>query len=297
MKLYGAPLSQPFRSVAWTLLQLEIPFEVQLAVPGAKTKIGTRHENFTQLTPYKSTFVPLLVHDNEQGQPVALSESAAIMMHLCELSSLANRNDPTTATARPALYPPPGTIAKAKVDAYLHWHHSNTRLLSRVFASKVRSDLQISSAAVEKVWPRIHAVLQTLDTGWLENNNVDDSNNDNSGYLTGLPYPTIADILAYGELANLTMTNLLALDSDEADAPSYRHLKAWMKQMAQQPYHEEVHRSLVTLGDLNDTASTPLPLEKRLGAATKAGLMGLQEAQAKYSASSSSSTTIPSAKL
>jgi glutathione S-transferase len=63
LKLYGVPLSQPFRSVAWTMLQLEVPFKVELTIPGMSSKVGTKHENFKSLPPHGSTQVPLLIDD------------------------------------------------------------------------------------------------------------------------------------------------------------------------------------------------------------------------------------------
>ena len=41
LKLYGVPLSQPFRSVAWALLKKREPFTVKMVVPGMKVSEGT----------------------------------------------------------------------------------------------------------------------------------------------------------------------------------------------------------------------------------------------------------------
>ncbi|VEU40393.1 unnamed protein product [Pseudo-nitzschia multistriata] len=57
------------------------------------------------------------------------------------------------------------------------------------------------------------------------------------------------------------MTNLLSVDN----------LSLWMNRMSHLPYHDESHVALATLGDLRDDKNK-VPLMKRLGAATKAGV-------------------------
>lgn len=267
IKLYGVPLSQPFRSVAWTLLQLELPFGVELAVPGMASKIGTKHENYRNLTPHRSTQVPLLIYeDAAASSPVALTESPAIMSHLCELFG-------PSSTTMPSLYPASGSVAKAKVDSYLHWHHSNTRQFARLVQPQLRPDLKLSLSEQDHI--QFQELLQTLNSGWLNY----DGRSDFSVplYIGGLDHPTIADILAYGELSAVTMTNLLQVSQDD-----YPLLHTWMAKMAQLPHHDHVHQALTTLGDLS-VEEDPKSIGKRLGAATKAGMQGIADAQASYS--------------
>jgi glutathione S-transferase len=247
LKLYGVPLSQPFRSVAWTMLQLEVPFKVELAVPGMTSKVGTKHENFKSLTPHGSTQVPLLIDDESN----VITESPAIMAHLCERYGNGK------------LYAPSGSTEKALIDSYMHWHHTNTRSLAKVFQTKVRPDLK--QEVSEKDTDRMKEVFESLDSGWLKSNQ----------FIAGSEYPTIADILAYGEISTVTMTKLVAIDD-------YANLQAWMERLTQLPYHEEAHRALSVLGDLTDTTS---PVAKRLGPATTAGLKALQEAQSGFAPS------------
>ena len=42
VRLYGVPLSQPFRSVAWACLMKRVPFEIEMIIPGSKDKMGGR---------------------------------------------------------------------------------------------------------------------------------------------------------------------------------------------------------------------------------------------------------------
>jgi glutathione S-transferase len=250
------------------MLQLEIPFKVAMAVPGMSNKAGTKHDNFQCLTPHRSTQVPLLMYDDDdesrrlfddddESRRLVITESPAIMAHLCERYD--GNNDSK-------LYASSGSTEKALLDSYLHWHHTNTRFLAKAFQTKVRPDLKAELS--ENDHDRIRQVFECLDSGWLKSSN-------DECYIAGMESPTIADILAYGEISTVTMTNLVSIDD-------YSHVQAWMERLSQLPYHKEVHTALSVLGDLTDTST---PIAKRLGAATKAGLQALQEAQSGFPSS------------
>ena len=55
-------------------------------------------------------------------------------------------------------------------------------------------------------------------------------------------------------------------------------MAAWLERMATLPYHEEAHVALKVMGDL--AAPNELPMMKRLGAATKAGMEAIAAANA-----------------
>lgn len=240
VRLLGVPLSQPFTSCAWTMLQLGVPFKIEIAVPGASSKMGTKHEKFKNLTSIRSTKIPVLVDGD-----FALAESPAIMAYLCERYGERNAQEPK-------LYASPGSEKKATIDSYMHWHHSNTRSVAKLFGSKVRPDLKANVS--EKDLEEIQDILTSIDSGWLRS----------SPYIGGFDSPSIADILAYGELSTVTMTNLLSVEH-------FSNLSSWMNRMSLLPYHDESHVALATLGDLANDNST-IPLAKRLGAATKDGM-------------------------
>ena len=107
LRLHGVPLSQPFRSVAWTLLQKRVPFEVSLCVPGSGGKRGSKGEAYLALNPLGT--VPLL----EDG-PIKVVESAAILQYL---SSKHGWTD---------LYPA-SLSDRARVDAEVFEAHEATR--------------------------------------------------------------------------------------------------------------------------------------------------------------------------
>lgn len=286
MKLYGVPLSQPVRSVAWTMLQLELSFEVEIAVPGTSSKIGTNTEDFQRLTPHRSTQVPVLTYTTSDSgnQRVSLTESAAILVHLCELCQVHNNNQKNDNNI-PSLYPPRGSIAKAKIDSYLHWHHAHTRKLAKLFDTQLRSDLNVTMSDDDHEF--IQHVLKILDTGWIPfdcdyddngNHHSDDSSSSSQKlFIGGLDYPTIADILAYGEISALTMTKLLHISST-----NFPRLHRWMIHMSKLPHHDAAHLSLISLGDMssssssssndaNDNVNFKEEITKRIGAATNAG--------------------------
>ena len=186
VRLLGVPLSQPFTSCAWAMLQLEVPFKIEITVPGASGKMGTKHDSFKSLTSHRSTQVPVLVDDD-----FALTESPAIMTYLCEKYGGRHGEDPK-------LYAPPGSEKKAMIDSYMHWHHTHTRSVSKLFGSKVRPDLKVNVSEEDE--EAIQDILASIDSGWLHS----------SSYIGGSETPSIADILAYGEVRYWLHLRILA---------------------------------------------------------------------------------------
>lgn len=255
LKLYGVPLSQPFRSVAWTLLLKKVPFDIQLTVPGATTsRIGSLSESFLSKTKGRTGTVPLL----EDGS-LAISESPAILTYLCEKN---NWND---------LYGLPATPQKVLIDTYMNWHHTGTRSLAALIRPFLRPELNLPVTKEER--EKATKVLESLENGWLQGE--DD-------YIATSDAPTIADLLAYEELVQGIMLGTLPQETlDE-----YPNIQQWVHRMSKLPFHDEVHTALSVLGNVVEPSETPLP--KRLGAATKAGMAALKQAQESYSTTSTS---------
>lgn len=248
-KLYGVPLSQPFRSVAWALLQNKIRFEVQLTVPGASNEIGTRSADYVSKS--KTGRVPLL-EDTNTG--FILAESPAILSHLCERYGWES------------MYGPPGSSKKATIDSYMHWHHNGTRTLAKVALPYLRPES--NQKTTDEDQKKASDVLRTLDEGWFSS--------EEGEFLGCFKEVSIADLLAYEEVIQLASMGLL-----DKNLREYPKLFAWTQQMNQLPFHEEVHMALRSLGDVTDnTDDTPMP--KRLSRATKAGLQALSDAQANF---------------
>ena len=66
-----------------------------------------------------------------------------------------------------------------------------------------------------------------------------------TGYVAGSAAPTIADLLLYCEIGQLTHLGMTGSVLD--DAPAVRQ---WMGAMAELPHHDDVHSSLGKVGDL-----------------------------------------------
>jgi len=247
LKLYGVPLSQPFRSVAWTLLLRKVPFEIELTVPGATSRIGSLNESFLSKTKGRNGTVPLL----EDGS-LAISESPAILMYLCEKNSWID------------LYASPATPQKTLIDSYMHWHHTGTRSLAALQRPFLRPELKLQVTDEDR--EKAMKVLESLNNGWLQG---DDD------FIATSEEPTIADLLCYEEVAQCVMTGTL-----EQGLGEFPNVSAWVNRMSELPYHDEVHTSLKVLGSLVEPSETSMP--KRLGAATKEGVAALKEAQKSF---------------
>jgi glutathione S-transferase len=258
LKLYGVPLSQPFRSVAWMLLQKHVPFQVQLVVPGSPhKKIGSKGEDFLALTKGRSTHVPVLQDDD-----FVVLESPAILTYLCQSRGWTD------------LYPYDDLKLKTNVDSYLHWHHEGTRRLSQLIQPLLRPDLLLPTLVVppEKLQEQVHSVLTQLDSAWLSSHDY---------FLAGSQQHSIADILCYGEVVQAVMMGALTLKD-------YANLSNWSRRMQQIEFHDDIHVALTVLGNVSDDgggdeSSSKGPISKRLGVATKEGLKAVEEAQKRYS--------------
>jgi glutathione S-transferase len=273
LTLYGVPLSQPFRSVAWALLLKRAPFKVRLAVPGSPHPTnGTRGEEFRALTRGRTARVPVLRDEGEDdggggGNGFVVHESPAILTYLCQKHGWTD------------LYPSE-LRRRTRVDEYNHWHHEGTRCLSRLTQPALRPDLPAPSPALgdgrrrhllhhpDEVREQARAILDRLDSAWLSQD----------AYLAG-PALTVSDLLCYGEVSQAVMLGAASLDDGRP------HLAAWAARMGRVDFHDPVHAALAALGDElapNDESADAVPLAARLGVATKAGLKALDEAQAAY---------------
>jgi glutathione S-transferase len=255
LTVYGVPLSPPFRSVIWTLLQRRQAFKVQLVVPGASTKIGSRGESFLAKTRGRTGIVPVL-----EDESITLSESPAILMYLCETRSQFSD-----------LYGKPGTQLKAHIDEYLHWHHGNTKRISALTMPYIRPELRLSCNAEAE--EKAHTVLRSLDEAWLR----DDP------YVASTDHHSIADMIAYEEVAQASFSGAI-------DLSQYPKVTAWSERMTALPFHKEAHASLTTLGSLihPSPSDAALPMMKRLGAATKEGLLAIQAVQDSFASETQS---------
>lgn len=237
---------------------------MQVTVPGLASEIGSHHASYSAKSRMKTTKIPLL-EDTRTGFCVA--ESPAILSFLCEHYGWEN-----------TLYGKPGSQRKVTIDSYMHWHHTGTRALSAIAYPYFR-DIQKDDSYFEKALAKTKHTLTSLEEGWFSNMLADPNTGDGL-FLAGGDHPSIADLLAYEEIVQLTVLGMLHEDIFRTDYPK---IFAWMGRMSQQPYHDAIHKSLVALGDVTATPTDDaLPLSKRLGVATKAGLKAIKEAQSDF---------------
>jgi glutathione S-transferase len=217
LKLYGVPVSQPVRAVAWALALKQVPFQMCMVGPGGKGKTGTRHENFRNLSPAGT--VPII----DDGGYV-LGESNAILTYLANKLSWSD------------LYPPPSNPkCRGGVDWYLHWHHANIRPMTKsVFVKYVRPDIFTNEIFEKEAAKKFSGAMQLFNDALLEQNK----------YLVSEDF-TLADLVAYSEVGqyNSTYSNLY-------DFSPYPNVQRWMDRMGDVPFHDEVHEANKSLGDL-----------------------------------------------
>lgn len=242
-RLHGVPLSQPVRSVAWAMLMKRTSFECRIAIPGSADKLGTRHEEHLKRSHGLGT-VPVL-EEVETG--FTLVESPAILSYLADVHGWDD------------LYPK-DLKQRAKVSAYMSWHHRGVRELTPLVVPHMRPDLKASAteAAQKARTASATAALEKLDGAWLGG----------GPYIGGFGSPTLADILCYSEVGQMLPQHL-----DLFDVSPFPNVVAWTARMAKLPGYDAVHASLVELGSLSRTNETPMP--KRLAAATKVGLKAI----------------------
>lgn len=217
--LYGVPFSQPVRAVMWLLLHKQVPFEMVLINPGSKGSSGSRHPLFLEKNPAGT--IPTL--EESEGDFV-LGEAHAILCYL------ANKHGWTD------LYPA-DYQARARIDAYLNYHHRNIREASvGLVAPKIRKDLDIPEAAQRAAQATLHNALNAFESGWLKRH----------PYLTGQNL-SLADFAAYAEIGQLQpeFTHIY-------DFSPFPNVQRWLNLMKQVSGHDEVHVVLSELGDISD---------------------------------------------
>lgn len=216
--VYGVPLSQPVRAVLWLLLLKREPFELVLTNPGSKGDTGSRNPAFLAKNPAGT--IPCI---EEPDSGFTLGEAHAIMTYLSRTRGWSD------------VYPE-DEKARARIDAYLHYHHRNIREATiGLVAPNIRKDLNIPQLIQDMARFNFTNALQTLERGYLNGHR----------FLMGDSL-SIADIAAYVEIGQLQtqFTNLF----DFSDLPN---VSAWLHNMTQIDGHDEVHEVLTSLGDIS----------------------------------------------
>jgi glutathione S-transferase len=250
LKLYGVPLSQPFRSVAWALLYKRHAFEVVMKVPGMGGKMGAKSPEFMEKAPLAT--VPVI----EEPSGLVLWESPAILAYLADSRGWDDLYPPTSSPA-----------ARAKINSFMHWHHHGTRTLANTLTPFFRPDLTgaVDEAGLAQRREAAAKTLETFGDVYLARDGAD--------FIAGSPKVSVADFLAYGEVAQLLPKYCNAMGANHSIPAS---VAAWCERMQAVPHHDAVNAVLAELGDV--TKPNEVAMQKRMASATKVGLGAIVEA-------------------
>merc|ERR1712130_1066376 len=123
-----------------------------------------------------------------------------------------------------------------QVETYLDWHHMNTRrscagiVFNKYF--KALGGQTISQEQLTLLEKELHLTFKSLDRVFLK---------DGKAYLASNNRPTIADLSAYHEIAQL---DLIDTKGPHTDASKYPNLVQWMERMKKLPHHDQAIAAL-----------------------------------------------------
>ncbi|OWZ19285.1 Glutathione transferase, theta class [Phytophthora megakarya] len=209
LTLYGNFISQPSRAVIWALKITDIDFRL------VEMKTGSavfKSDEFKALNP--NCLVPAIKDDD-----FVLTEGMAILQYLGD-KYWSGPED---------LYPEDAKV-RAKINEFLHWHHTNTRLFTlNIF----RPELAKSS---DNATPKDLAALEEKDALIAKEFNLLETFLANNDFIAHTNFPTIADFAAYCEIDQLELMGF--------EFSKYRKASAWIVRMKAMTYNDEVHQQL-----------------------------------------------------
>uniref|UniRef100_K3W5K7 GST N-terminal domain-containing protein n=1 Tax=Globisporangium ultimum (strain ATCC 200006 / CBS 805.95 / DAOM BR144) TaxID=431595 RepID=K3W5K7_GLOUD len=201
LKLYGHLISQPSRAAAWLMRVKGVNYElVHVAPPTGVTS------EFLKMNP--NGLVPVL-----KDGDFSLYEGNAILTYLADKHQWAD------------VYPTE-LRARAKVNQYLHWHHTNARLsTTQVLRPMLMRERGLATPASIGQLESKDATIAKF-TAILEQFFVDK-------YVAESDHATVADFACYCELDQLEAM-------DAFDFSKYPKTSEWMKRMKDIPHHDEI---------------------------------------------------------
>ena len=229
LRVYAHPASQPSRSVIWSCVLNNLPIELKTPNPDDDEAISPRGQ------------IPIIVDDG-----FVLYEMPAILTYLA------------TKHGWSEMWPDDVAI-QARISQYMHEHHSLTRLATTTFMAphvlvafggdvtsnplSYISSLCVQTAMDEKSsiesTKLIQEIVEYIETAYLKHHR----------YIAGTSGPTLADVACYEELGQLDLANLF-------DFSEYPVTQGWISRMRDLPYHDELHRFNLELGDISTTPNT-----------------------------------------
>ncbi|CAI5719499.1 unnamed protein product [Peronospora destructor] len=209
LKLYANLVSQPSRTVAWVLKVKGVAHELVSVDPGSDF---IKSDEFAAINPNR--LVPAIKDDD-----FVLTEGMAILQYLGDKYEWTGPTD---------LYPKDLKV-RAKINEFLHWHHTNTRLFTidivrPEIAKKLKTVTPKDLTALEDKDSLIEEKFDLLET-FLAND-----------FIAHTDFPTIADYTAYCEIDQLELMGY--------DFSKYLKVSAWIARMKSQPFNDEIHETL-----------------------------------------------------
>ncbi|KAL4150495.1 hypothetical protein PRNP1_009897 [Phytophthora ramorum] len=207
VKLYANLISQPSRAAEWAMRIKKLDHEFVVTDFGSATFTSPE---FLAFNP--NGLIPVL-----QDGDFSLFEGNAIMPYLAEKFGWTD------------LFPA-DVQAHAKVNQYLHWHHTNARLITPKVLVPLMHTKQNAATPDEAVLVKATPALLTKLAELMEKFLVKD-------FVAESDHPTLADIAAYCEFVQVELMGIF-------DFSKYPKLSAWLKRMKTLPHHDEIHEPL-----------------------------------------------------
>jgi glutathione S-transferase len=205
LKVYGDELSDPTRAVLAFLKLNQVPFEFIFVNLWKGEQLAAE---YLQVNPMGK--VPAIDDDGFK-----LAESHAIMAYIHATRRLPDHWYPSEIKAR------------AMVDRYLHWHHSNLRVgEALIFANVIAPALGLSI--------NLEQVSLAQDT-FLKSLSMLDRMLTDHNFLAGAEI-SLADLSAACEIAEHRLRNF--------DLSHWPYVQEWMARVFTLPEVQEVHRRL-----------------------------------------------------
>ncbi|KAG2373114.1 hypothetical protein C9374_012846 [Naegleria lovaniensis] len=262
--LYGNHISQPSRSVMWFMMLNNIPFEFKLI---RLEKLDHRSKSYEKINPMKQipslTIIPIensnpkdssSHHNGEE----TIFESQAILLHLfhryrklCQIPG--------------HWYPDPHShlTEHTKVNMYLGYHNSQLRpaVGGLAFAVSIGPNafgMAKDETNIRQLEKKTHMVLKQLDTFWMApSEDVSSSSaGGNARYLCGQAKISIADLLCYNELMQLSLMSNASVLWESEMFKSYPNVCKWLQLMSKTPEHDKVFKFLNILKEKSSNERT-----------------------------------------
>ena len=206
VEVYGMLASQPSRSVLSFCRLSGIPFNFH---PTDLSKGEHLSEEYAKINPNQE--VPAITHGD-----YSLWESAAIVTYLADAFDIDNH------------WYPKDIKKRGRINAYLHWHHSNTRhqsgeLFFNILAPKMFGMPASTPERVQQALDNTKTFLSEIDRQI------------GNGYICGSEL-TVADIFLYQEIWMLIIYNI--------DRSEFLNITRWYQEIEQLPEIREDYEAV-----------------------------------------------------